>query len=69
MSINSNGLLKAILSKLHLLKPIKMSKGIINIDHTQLHDRLLQRNTELHPSTVAPTTSMVSILCQDSATD
>ena len=46
-----------------------MSKGIINIDHTQLHDRLLQRNTEFQPSTVAPTTSVVSILCQESATD
>ena len=58
-------LLKVTLSKFHFLKIIKMSKRN-NTDHNQLHDRLLQSGTELQPSTVAPTTSVISIPCQDS---
>ena len=67
--LHGNGLLKATFSKLYLLELIKMSKGISNTDHTRLHDRLLQSSTELQPSTTAPTTSVVSIPCQDSTTD
>ena len=66
--LRKSDLLRAIFSKFHLSNFIMISKEV-NADRSQLHDRLLQSSIELKPSTVAPTTSVISISSQGCTTD